>query len=313
MSYISQSIVFLIALLGVVFKSVQTDDKGNVIHSTYQLPILSRYQLPALTRVGKSIVVCLFVSFLISLYTTYQVSKEAKEKENKSAAQLAELKNQNDILFKGMDALSKDRNLLGVEVSFKPSSEHWSRIAQACDAIPDPVPGFRYSSSTITAERVGEYWSLNFAEIIRKEGTVRSRRDSTSRPSGKPFEEVIQNALIELLITWRGEIMTEVSPRGDYPSQVRVSQKEVAYIFRPPLLSLNLSKLKAMPTIAFRGGREERPSQIRVRSLDDTVTFDQTLSLLWEEKYGDRHIERMMPYAAGPYTLQINFSNLPSQ
>lgn len=313
MSYISQCIVFLIALLGVIFKSVQTDDKGNVIHSKYQLPILSRYQLPALTRVGKIIVVCLFVSFLISLHTTYQVAKEAKEKEDNSAAQLAELKNQNDILSKDIDALSKDRNLLGVEVSFKPSSEHWSRIAQACDAIPDPVPGFRYSSSTITAERVGEYWSLDFAEIIREEGTVRPQRDSTSRPSGKPFEEVIQNALIELLITWRGEIMTEVSPRGDYPSQVRVSHKEVAYTFRPPLLSLNLSKLKATPTIAFRGGREERPSQIRVRSLDDTVTFDQTLSLLWEEKYGDRHIERIMPYAAGPYTLQINFSNLPSR
>jgi len=313
MSYISQCIVFLIALLGVVFKSVQTDGKGNVIHSKYQSPILSRYKLPELTKAGKSIVVCLFVAFLISLHTTYQVAKEAKEKEGKAAAQLAELKNQNDLMVKNMEALIKDRNLLGVEVSFKPSSEHWSRIAHACDAIPDPVPGFRYSATTITAERVGEHWSLDFAEIIRKEGTVRPQRDSTSRPSGKPFEEVIQNALIELLITWRTEVITEVSPRGDYPSEVRVSQEEIAYIFRPPLLSLNLSKLKAAPTIAFRGGREDRPSQIRVRSLDDSVTFDQTMNLLWEEKYGDRHIERMMPYAAGPYTLQINFSNLPSQ
>jgi hypothetical protein len=316
MAYISQCIVFIIALFGIVFKSVQTDDKGNVINSKYQLSVLtqlSKYQLPALTRPGKIIVVFLFASFFISLYMTHRGSQEAKEKEDKLAAQLAEVRKQNDILFKGMDALSKDRNLNGIEVSFKPSSEQWSKIAKACDAIPDPNPGFPYKDSTIIAERVGEYWRLDFLEIRQETGTIRPKPNSTNQPGGKPFEEVIQNVLVELLITWRGEVETEVSPRGNYPSLVKVSKDEIAYTFRPPLLSLNLSKLKADPKVAFRGGSEERPSQIRVRSLDDSVTFDQTMNLHWEEKYGDRHVERMMPYAAGPYPLQIKFNNLPSQ
>jgi hypothetical protein len=81
MAYFLQFIVFALALLGVLTKSVKTDEKGNSLHSKYGLLIL--------TTPGKIIISLLIVSFFVSLYSTYQSSEESKKKEDKLNAELA--------------------------------------------------------------------------------------------------------------------------------------------------------------------------------------------------------------------------------
>ncbi|MDQ3802541.1 MAG: hypothetical protein M3416_01605 [Acidobacteriota bacterium] len=284
MSYISLFIVFVIALLGLLSKSVKADEKGN------NAP--AKYGSLALTGTGKVITALLCVSFLLSLFTMYQSSKEAKEIERM------------------LNALRLERELSGVEISFKPSTEHWSKIAQVLDKIEPPAPDFPYSASTITAERVGDsHWRLDFTEIKRPAGTVRPGPVSTNQPGGKVFEEVINSSLIELLIIWSNGLTTEISPRGNYPSSVTVSQDRIVYTFRPPTVRLNLASLNDHLTITFRG--QQYPPRVRVRSLDRVVIFDETIDLSWEERPGNTHVERMMPYISGPHSLDIFFKNFP--
>lgn len=293
MSYVLQFIVFILALLGVMSKSVKTDEKGNAI------PV--KFGLLKLTGIGKIIITLLFISFLLSLVTTYNSSKEAKENEVKLKEIEVTLNN-----------LNLGRDISGVEISFKPSPERWSEIARACDKITPQVPGFPYSASTITAERVEDHWNLDFTAIFRQEGSIRPRPVSTNQPGGEGFEEVLNKALVELLIEWDGGVVTKISPGRDYPSSITVSKDKIVFTFNQPKLRLNLGKLKADPTVKFRG--EAYPESLSVRSLDNSVMFDETIKLNWEEKSGeihaDVHEERMMPYISGPHRLNITFINL---
>jgi len=67
MSYISQAIVFVLAVMGVLFKSIQTDKDGKTIHTASGLPVL--------TKTGRTVIFLLVLSFLVSLLTTRQKSK----------------------------------------------------------------------------------------------------------------------------------------------------------------------------------------------------------------------------------------------
>lgn len=284
MSYISLFILFIIGLLGTLSKSVKADERrGNITAS---------YGFQTLTKVGKIIIALLCASFLIALLTMYESSKEAKDIE------------------KVLNNLRLERDLSGFEVSFKPSAEHWSKIAQVLDKIEPPAPGFPYSASTITAESMQLYWKVDFTAIESPAGSVRPGPVYTNQPDGKIFEEVIDNAVIDLLIILGRDLKTEVSPRGDYPSSVTVSRDLIVYTFRPPLIKLNLASLNDNPTIMFRGHNQYPPS-VRIRSLDNIVKFDKTIDLSWKESEsaGTTHMEKMMPYTAGPYSLDLFIRN----
>jgi hypothetical protein len=211
-----------------------------------------------------------------------------------------------------------DNDLLGVEISFKPSDEQWGRIAKACDRIEPLVSGFPYSASTITAEKVGGYWYINFTEIKQRKGTILPPPVSTDVPENKAFEGIIDLALIELLIKWCEDngLVSFISRRGDYPTSVTISKDMIAFTFRPPKLHLRMSYLRDKPTVTFRGQYKETPEQtispapayIRVRSLDYRVRFDEVIALNWEKKEGDSHSERWMPYISGPHNLNIDWS-----
>lgn len=381
MSYASQCIVFLLALLGVLTKSVKTDEKGNSVHS--------KYGLLALTRSGKVIIIFLIISFLISLYTTHQGSKEAKEKEDKLIAELGKVQTQNVALSENVNSLTKqnldefekqrnnlisiletqrqstanttekiensanvllndlrttsntlgnklassindvettidrlnrERDLLGVEVSFTPSPKQWDNILRAYQKMKSPASpehSFPYSASTMIAVRRNGYWDIDFSPIEAREGSVRFGPVSTDQPEGVAFGGVIKEAIINLLLTWGDGPVTEIAPRGNYPSSITVSQKTITYTFRPPQLSLNVNYLKEHPTLLLQGasyppneGSKGYPVDVRVRSLDHSAIFDQIINLSWTEGNDKSHAGKMMPYVSGPYHLNITFRTL---
>lgn len=371
LSYLAQILVFLIALMGIVFKNIETDDKGS--------NVIKKYGMFALTKSGLAFVIILILSLSISLIATYQgekkaetAAKEAKEKENRLNADLANMQKQNEILVADVDALRKqnysefekqtsnfisvlntqkqstidttqkiensagtllsnlrstsnllgdrlntsiaeinkvrlDRNLLGVEISFKPPANQWADIEQSYQKIKSPVTSspsgsFPYSSSTMIANRADGYWNIDFKPIEdQPAGTVRFGPTATNVPAGKAFEEVILKALTELLIKWGNGLETEVSTRGSYPSSITVSQHLITFTFRNP--EIRLLDLHANPTIEIRGKSE--PRYVIIHSLDPDAAFNETLEVSKEES-NRSHRERVMRYTSGPYRLNIN-------
>jgi len=218
-----------------------------------------------------------------------------------------------------LQQLRLDRDLSGVEISFKPSVDHWALIAHACDKIPPPSRGFPYSASTIMAERVGGYWEIEFRPIKQAQGSILPPPVSTNLPEHKVFEEVIDIALVELLIRWSNDdnLVSVISSRGNYPASITISKDMIAFTFRPPILRWGLNYLYAKPLVTFRGQQDSVPTQtripaptdIRIRSLDYRVKFDQAIKLNWEEKSSDEHFEKWMPYISGPHHLNIDWSS----
>jgi hypothetical protein len=227
-----------------------------------------------------------------------------------------------------IDRLNRERDLHGVEVSFKPSPKHWDKILRAYQNIKSPASpakSFPYSASIMTAERRNGDWRIDFSPIEAQEGSVRFGPVSKDQledpledpPDVKALERVIKEALINLWITWGDELVTEISPRGDYPSLIMVSQDRIAFTLRPPELHLNLNYLKAHPTISLRGAKPPEdesdrgyPVDVRVRSLDHSVIFDQIINLNWTKGTDMSHFGKVMPYVSGPYHLNITFTTL---
>jgi hypothetical protein len=95
MDYISQTIVFILAILGILFKSTKTDAEGKTVHSASGLPVL--------TTTGKVVIVLLLVSFGISVLSVRNTRKsedEATRKRDEMARQLEQANQYN----KGIDA-----------------------------------------------------------------------------------------------------------------------------------------------------------------------------------------------------------------
>jgi hypothetical protein len=207
-----------------------------------------------------------------------------------------------------------DRELSGVEVSFTPSLDQWARITFACGKIPPASLGFPYSASTITAERVGDHWEIEFGEIRDEDGnTILPPPLSTQSPEGKAFEEVINLAMVELRIEWGSsdlgpDEVTMLSVGRTYPASVRISKDTIAFTFRPPKLRLYLSHLYDNPVVRLRG--QQYPTSIRFRSLDDKVKFDERSALNWVMRSGDPEVEKWLPYVSEPLHLDIDWSRL---
>jgi hypothetical protein len=90
MAYISQTIVFILAILGTLSKSTKTDDTGK--------PIPSKFGLPILTTAGKVVVTLLALSFVLSIYTTWVRSSAEKHKNEELRQSFKKLEEQNTTL-----------------------------------------------------------------------------------------------------------------------------------------------------------------------------------------------------------------------
>jgi hypothetical protein len=219
--------------------------------------------------------------------------------------------------------LSLDRNLSEVEISFKPSANQWSRIAKAYQQIKSPNPDMPYIDAPMIAEKDEDHWRIDFEPVKSRAGERQFGPVSTKQPEYKGFEDVIHEATIALLIKWSDVVETNIEPwRGDYPSGIRVERESIVLILRPPLLKLNLNYLYANPSISIRVREipnnnpsislrvKDIPSNLRFRSTDPGVMFDQTISSAWERSEGLTVKEKAKPYASGPHRLHITFKTI---
>jgi hypothetical protein len=225
---------------------------------------------------------------------------------------IAELDRVNRSLF----SMRVDRDLTGIEISFKPSTDQWSRIEKLYSKIESPGGAeFPYSASSMKAERIGDHWKIDFGPIKRAEGTIRPSPVLSNQKEGKAFEELIHTASIALWIKWGAGNETEIEPlRYEYASAIAVSHDTIALTLHPPLIKLNLNSLIANPTILLRSRNKtvSLPESFRFRSLDSVIVLDQTVDLDWKEEEGnpddgDLYIKRTKPYISGPHRLQISF------
>lgn len=247
----------------------------------------------------------LFIGFFGFIATNYDQGATQQKT-------IAELQRVNQSLF----SMRVDRDLSGIEISFKPSTQQWSRIAELYSKIKSPAgEEFPYSAATMKAERSGDRWKIDFGPVERKEGTIRFPQVLSDQENTKAFEDVIHEASIALWIKWGAGSETEIEPwRHEYASAIMVSQDIIALTLVPPLIKLNLNSLNGNPTLILRS-RDERsslPRSLRFRSLDSVIALDQTIDLDWkkEERHsddGDTYIKRTKPYISGPHRLQITF------
>lgn len=290
LKYLSQILIVVVGVTSVI--------------QAHRLPKGSRSK-KWLTPVGWLTFGMLFIGFFGFVATDYD--KDASQQKT-----IAELKRVNQSLF----SMRVDRDLSGIEISFKPSADQWLRIAELTSKIESPGGAeFPYSAAIMKAERRGDHWKIDFGLVTGEKGTIRPSPVLSNQPEGKAFEEVIRAASIPLWIKWGDGSETELEPlRYDYPSAITVSQDTIALTFLPPLIRLNLNSLNANPTILLRSRNKpfSLPKSFRFRSLDSVIALDQTIDLDWkaEERNsddGDIYIKRTKPYISGPHRLQVSF------
>jgi hypothetical protein len=219
-------------------------------------------------------------------------------------------------LNKNLLTMRADHDLSGIEISFKPSDEQWSRITQLYGKMKSPVgEAFPYSAATMKAEKEGDRWKIDFGPVSRKEGTIRFSPIPAGQENTKPFEDVIHEASIPLWIKWGAGIETEMEPlRYEYASAIMVSQEMITLTLRPPMMKLNVNSFNANPTIILRSRNDGNslPKSLKFHSLDSVTAFDQTIDLDWKKEErglddGDDYIKKTKPYITGPYKLQVAY------
>lgn len=212
-----------------------------------------------------------------------------------------------------LNKLSLDRDLSEIELSFKPSPEQSSRIAEALRKINNPA-GVTYNGATMRAERIGDHWKIYFDPVSRPEGVFRFAPVSSDQAEGNGFEEVLRQASSALWIKWGAGTETEIEPkRNQFPSAIVVSENTITYVLRAPLITLNLNYLSADPTFTIRG--EGDIKTLRFRSRDPRAIFDQRVDVIWKEDRGSdedgyTYIKATKPFLSGPHRLQITFKTL---
>jgi hypothetical protein len=262
-------------------------------------------------RAGLITIAALPVGFILFVVTE---RKEQQENVRKDAMQQQEISTLRQLNL-NLRQLNLNDNLSEVEISFKPSAEHWAKIIEAYRQVNPKNMTVSYSDTGMIAERDDKgYWNINFEPVQRREGYTGFSPVATNEPRNKGFENVIREAAISLWIKFGDSAPIEIQPkRGDYyPSAIKVSQDEIAFILRPPKLKWNLNNVHGNPNIRLRG--ENYPSNLRVRSTgsDVKVIFDQTFELNWTEKDDNTFEAKMMPYISGPHRLNAKFNFDPT-
>jgi hypothetical protein len=265
-----------------------------------------------MTRVGWLTLAMLISGFVVFIATDLNERRENSKKDAGQQKTIAELQRVNQSLF----SMRADRDLSGMEISFKPSTEQWSRIAELYRKIESPAGReFPYSAATMRAERSGDRWKIDFGPVSREQGTIRFPQVLPNQENTRAFENIIHEASIALWIKWGAGSETEIEPwRHEYASAIVISRDIVSLTLLPPIIKLNLNSLNANPTITLRSRNEGNslPRSLRFRSLDSVIALDQTIDLDWKEEEhnsddGDTYIKRTKPYISGPYRLQITF------
>ena len=215
--------------------------------------------------------------------------------------------------------LGLDRYLSALEVSYKPSADQWKKIATVSTVYDSQRPLERselllYLPEPVIAQRVADGWSINavWTKVIEngvEKGQKRFPRIAANQHENKPFADMIQKACLPFLINWGDGTETDIDPwNEDYPSVVTISPSRIALTIHPPALAVYLAALRANPTLSLRG-RSDSPQQVRLRSLDASVRFDEVIKTNWlRDESADPH--NIKPYISNRHRLHVRFTTL---
>ena len=277
---------------------------------TLGLGVTNSYKVSTTSETGAKKKLSRTGFFTIALFVAGFLVFFGSEYTQKNTVDELQRVNQNLVVMRGA------HDLAGIEISFKPSNEQWSRIAAEFNKIKsDAGDEFPYRAAPMMADRTDGGWVFDFGAIENtQKGWVRPARVLPGNEKTKAFEQVIHEALIPLWIKWCCGIETEIEPwRDNYPSALTVSQEKITFTLRPPFLRLNVNSLNNDPMIAVRSrkGNESLPTSLTFRSLDSVIILDQKIDLNWKEERdsgeGDTYTRRTKPFSSGPYKLVMKF------
>jgi len=220
--------------------------------------------------------------------------------------------------LKFLSRLPLNRNLAGIEISYKPSKRKWDQIAAAYSKIVSPQPDLEYVDAPMIAENHGDYWNIDFEPAeVRPKGRVPAGQKKFLKLTTKEnalFEEVLQKALLLLRIRWGNGSSTVLDPdQKYYPSAMYVSHDEIRIILRPSLVVWNLNEIDENSVITFFGPTEP-PENFTIHSLDPGVVLKETIQLDWKTRPFSRptatYDELRYRKCSGPHTLSIQFDEI---
>jgi len=210
--------------------------------------------------------------------------------------------------------LGLNRHLTALEISYKPSAAQWRRITTIYNTQRPNVPReASYYHAPIIARRLADGWNINFAwtKVVEngvEKGWKKFPSLAANPHENKPFADMLQEACLPLLIKWGDGTETDIDPwTDDYPSVVVISPSLIVLTLRPPALDVYLLALRAKPTLSLRT-RYDFPEQLRLRSLDASVKFDEIIDANWQTDGSDAPPDRVKPYISKRHRLRVRFS-----
>lgn len=213
----------------------------------------------------------------------------------------AQLRTQQGKSIRDITRLSLDRYLSGLEISYRPSSTQWNTIDRIYRGLKPNTGESSYYDAPIIAERTADGWSIIFgwANIIEDNkfrGMKMFLPVFASDKDDKGFASIVREACIPLLIRWSDGSETDIEPwTKRYPSIVSISRDRIAFILRPPLLNLYLGAFRDNPSLTLRT-RMDYPRELKFRSLDGNVKFDEIVQLHWKRDDSTEPADRVKPF-----------------
>jgi len=214
--------------------------------------------------------------------------------------------------------LGLNRHLSALEISYCLSPAQWEKIATVYDTQRPITRGERsYYRAPFIARRVADGWAINFAwtEVIEN-GVVKGWKQfspiTANQHENQAFAEMLREACLPLLIKWGGGTESDIEPWTDhYPSIVTISPSLIVLTVRPPDLDVYLVALRANPTLSLRT-RSDHPPQLRPRSLDASVKFDEIIDEQWQPDKSDNTdnpANRLKPLFSNRHQLRVRFTD----
>jgi hypothetical protein len=247
-------------------------------------------------------------------FSEHQVLATTSKSVSLSAAQAAESKQADTKKSPATkseqlsEVVQADRNVSGIEITYRPSPSQWSKISDAYKNIQSPFPEVSYSMAAMSAERIRGYWVINFEPISVKLGTVKFAPVSTDQVQNQKFEDIIKAALIPLSIKWGDTAETTVDySQSKFPSGIKISKDKIALTLRPPETMLSANVLKQNPAVTLRG--EGDINDLVIRSLDPGVVLNQNLHINWTRETTAAAATPPMSHVAGPYPLKVDLTS----
>jgi hypothetical protein len=161
MTYFTQIIGFLLAVIGVLFKSLKTDENGKTIHNKYGVPLL--------TRTGRVVLSLLVLSFVASIYVTYNKAKsddegrkKAEEAQKESQSELENVEAQNKALADLVKELYKLSNTISDE-----QKDNFQSVLTKQEKSGEEIANRIGSSADLLNRRIGS--SIDILQYAKKE------------------------------------------------------------------------------------------------------------------------------------------------